>query len=118
MGGGSAPNSDLLFYKSGLVLLISVANGNISTINRHAGSLYEGWHVIVPGRFGGSGITDLLFYGQYGPKASQAMFVRVDNAGQLTPFKTYNDWDPGWDMVVPGLFGGPGQTDLLFWKRA
>jgi hypothetical protein len=116
--GGEGGNDDLLLYKSGLVLLVSVdANGNISTFNIREGSLYEGWHEIVPGYFGGDGITNLLFYGKYGPKASQAMFVRVDYGGILTPFKTYSDWDPGWDTIVPGLFGGPRGTDLLFWKR-
>ena len=73
--------------------------------------------MIVLDRFGGSGITDLLIYGQSRPKASQAMFVTVGDAGRMTPFQTYDDWDPGWDIIVPGLFGGAGQTDLLFWKK-
>jgi len=48
---------------------------------------------------------------------TEGLFVSTDGSGNISNIKQHTDWDRGWDLIVPGNFGGDGHTDLLFYKR-
>jgi hypothetical protein len=70
------------------------------------------WTQIVPGHFGGDGVTDLLFY-----EAATGLgeFYSVNAQGQIKLLKQHTNWRTSWRQIVPGNFGGSGFTDLLFY---
>jgi hypothetical protein len=75
---------------------------------------WSSWFTIVPGNFGGSGATDLLFYD---PATGTGGFYATDGRGHLSHLETHTNWNGTWDMIIPGNFGGDGWTDLLFYDR-
>ena len=72
------------------------------------------WDIIVPGNFGGSGRTDLLFYDR---ETGTGQFYSTDG-GAIKELRTYTNWRRSWDLIIPGDFGGDGHTDLLFYDRS
>ena len=47
---------------------------------------------------------------------AQVKFYATDGSGNITSMSQH-DWLDGWDVIVPGNFGGSGYTDLLFYRR-
>jgi hypothetical protein len=89
-------------------------NGNITDLRQHP-DWDRDWNLIVPGTFGGSGFTDLLFYrGTLG----EGLFVTTNGNGNITDLRQHLGWDRDWDLIVPGNFGRSGFTDLLFYRRS
>jgi hypothetical protein len=72
------------------------------------------WALIVPGNFGGSSHTDLLFYDRV---AGEGEFYATDGNGGINLLKKHSGWRRSWDFIIPGNFGGSGHTDLLFYDR-
>ncbi len=70
------------------------------------------WHQIVPGKFGGSAHTDLLFYDR---QNGDAKFFTTDGLGNLSLLKYHTGWRKTWDMIIPGEFGGSSGTDILLY---
>ncbi|MGA1789989.1 MAG: hypothetical protein ACMUIM_00765 [bacterium] len=70
------------------------------------------WSHIIPGNFGGSGYTDLLFYD---PTRGEAEFDTTDGKGGMRRLKSHYNWRRTWSHIIPGNFGGSGYTDLLFY---
>ena len=79
--------------------------------------LHEGWRqswrTIVPGNFGGSAHTDLLFYD---PSLGQGEFWTTDGQGGIGQPRLHEGLRPSWRQIVPGEFGGGVHTDLLFYE--
>jgi Fibronectin type III domain/FG-GAP-like repeat len=75
----------------------------------------ETWDRIIPGNFGGSGVTDLLFYDR---ATGEGRFYTLGAQGNLTLLRRYTGWRTTWDQIIPGNFGGDALTDLLFYDRA
>ena len=71
------------------------------------------WDIIVPGHFGGSGSTDLLFYDR---ETGTAQFYSTEG-GAIHQLRTYANFRTTWHSIIPGNFGGDGYTDLLFYDR-
>ena len=88
--------------------------GNIATLQQHT-DWDTNWNLIVPGNFGGSNRTGLLFYKR---SNGEGLFVSTDGNGNIGTLQQHTDWDTDWDLIVPGNFGGNGFTDLLFYKRS
>ena len=86
-------------------------SGNISLLRDHT-DWRSNWKDIVPGNFGGSSYTDLLFYDA---NDGDAKFFTTDGSGNITLLRAYTAWSHGWDQIVPGNFGGSSYTDLLFY---
>jgi hypothetical protein len=57
------------------------------------------WHLIVPGRFGGTGNTDLLFYDRSGT-VGEGEFYAVDHGEIQQIGATHTNWRPTWDVIV------------------
>jgi hypothetical protein len=73
----------------------------------------QSWTHIIPGDFGGSGRTDLLFYEQ---STGTGEFYTTDGAGNISLLKNHTGWRQSWKDIIPGDFGGSGRTDLLFYE--
>jgi hypothetical protein len=86
-------------------------SGNISLQKKHSGWRTT-WHSIVPGNFGGSSYTDLLFYD---PTVGEGEFYTTDGSGNLSLLKKHGGWRQTWKLIIPGDFGGNNSTDLLFY---
>jgi hypothetical protein len=71
-----------------------------------------GWTHIIPGRFGGDGRTDLLFYQA---STGTGEFYTCTGRALLKPLKSHTGWRGSWRHIVPGHFGGDAFTDLLFY---
>lgn len=92
--------------------------GAIQPLNTYFTFLHE-WSAIVPGSFSGEdALTDLFLYSA---ETGLGEFYTSDGAGGLTLLSSSKDVpDPatGWEMVVPGNFGGDDAwTDLFFYDR-
>lgn len=70
------------------------------------------WDKIIPGEFGGSQGTDLLFYD------AQAGLVRIYTTanGSITLLKQMTGWQE-WDVILPMSLGGSLHTDLFMYSR-
>ena len=44
-------------------------------------------------------------------------FMRPTASANLALLQSHEGWRQSWDMIVPGDFGGDGNTDLLFYDR-
>jgi hypothetical protein len=86
-------------------------NGNISLLKRYPG-WRKSWKRIIPGNFGGSSHTDLLFYD---PSAGEGEFYTTDGNGNISLLKKHTGWRRSWSLIIPGSFGGSSFTDLLFY---
>jgi hypothetical protein len=111
----------LLFYDSELgygEFYETDGQGGISWMQTHD-SWNAGWDAIIPGNFGwyenGDNFTDLLFYDR---ETGLASFWTTDGQGGIYLLQTHTSWNAGWDLIVPGQFGGGGPwTDLAFYDR-
>jgi hypothetical protein len=90
----------------------SDGQGGITLLRNHRGWRRD-WSLIVPGRFGGSGYTDLLFYE---PSTGIGEFYTTDGQGGITLQRNHQGWRRDWSLIVPGQFGGNSYTDLLFYE--
>jgi hypothetical protein len=120
-GGISTINTGLLFYDSAGTLAFygTHGQGGIHLLKRHTGWQSAGrpWTHIIPGAFGGSHFTDLLFYDSAGTGA----FYTTDGQGGMHLLREHTGWQSSgrpWTHIIPGNFGGNGFTDLLFYDSA
>jgi hypothetical protein len=89
----------------------SDGSGNLSLLKQQSG-WRKSWKLIVPGNFGGSSFTDLLFYDA---TTGEGEIYTSDGSGNLTLLKKYTGWRKTWQLIIPGNFGGNARTDLLFY---
>jgi hypothetical protein len=54
----------------------------------------------------------LLFYD---PSTGTGEFYETNVLGEMLLLKRHTDWRHSWTIIVPGNFGGDGNTDLLFY---
>lgn len=73
------------------------------------------WTHVIPGQFGGDGLTDLLFYDA---SSGAGEFYAVDGQGRIRLLAQHTSWRTSWRHIVPGNFGGSSHTDLLFYDDA
>jgi hypothetical protein len=118
---GGSNFTDLLFYDSAGTgeFYTTDGHGGISLLKTHTGWQSSGrpWTHIIPGQFGGSGFTDLLFY----DSAGTGEFYTTDGHGEISLLKTHTGWQSSgrpWTQIIPGQFGGSNFTDLLFYDSA
>ena len=86
-------------------------SGNISLLKKQTG-WRQSWKLIVPGNFGGSSYTDLLFYD---PTTGEGEFYATDGSGNISLLKKQTGFRKTWQLIIPGNFGGNRYTDLLFY---
>jgi hypothetical protein len=120
---GGSNFTDLLFYDSAgtAEFYTTDAQGRIALLKEHPGWVSAGglpWKHIIPGQFGGSNFTDLLFY----DGAGSAAFYTSDGQGGIALLREHPGWVSAgglpWTHIIPGQFGGSGVTDLLFYDGA
>ncbi|MDX5418012.1 MAG: fibronectin type III domain-containing protein, partial [Hymenobacteraceae bacterium] len=107
--GGSTNFSDLLFYdaSSGIgEFYLTDGQGSITLLRQHT-DWPTGLRLIVPGDFGGSGFTDLLFY-----SGATGKFYTTDGQGGFRLLREHTDWRTSWRKIIPGQFGGSSFTNL------
>jgi hypothetical protein len=101
---GGSGFTDLLFYDSAGTgaFYTTDGQGGISLLRTHTGWQSAGnpWTHIIPGNFGGSGFTDLLFYDSAGTGA----FYTTDGQGGISLLRTHTGWRSSWTFIVPGDF--------------
>ncbi len=111
--------TDLLFYDSTKgegEFYTTDGHGRISILGNTHKRWRKSWDMIIPGNFGGSGFTDLLFYDK---DKGEGEFYTSDGNGRIRPLgNTHRGWRISWDMIIPGNFGGNGFTDLLFYDKS
>ncbi len=89
-------------------------NGGLANLKDH-NDWSSRWTHVIPGNFGGSGYTDLLFYDQ---QTGDAEFYLSDGSGGLKTIRRIKGgWRKTWTHIIPGNFGGGSITDLLFYER-
>jgi hypothetical protein len=114
-GNKSMSQGGLIFYDAagGTGEFYSVSNGRISLVYSHT-DWRNTWTHIVPGKFGGNGIIDLLFYeGSTGV----AEFYALDIRGAISIIQSNTGWPTNLTQIIPGNFSGSGNTDLLFYDN-
>jgi hypothetical protein len=87
-------------------------SGNITLLQTHDG-WRQSWDLIVPGNFGGSNYTDLLFYDR---SVGVGEFYTTNGSGNINILQTQDGWRSSWDQILP-LHLGPSHTALLFYDR-
>ncbi len=87
--------------------------GALKPLSRLTGQR-ESWSMVVPGNFGGSSRTDLLFYDA---PAGEAALCFVDHRGGLEPIRSYTGWRTTWSHLVPGTFSRDPWFGILFYDR-
>jgi hypothetical protein len=91
--------------------IMGAAFGNVIFQN-----LGRDWTMIVPGRFGGDGFTDLLFYQA---STGTGEFHSISDHGEISLIRAHSGWRRSWTQIVAGNFGGGGQqSDLLFYDAS
>ena len=85
--------------------------GGIRMLTRWPG-LRRTWRHIVPGVFGGSHFTDLLFYDA---STGDAEFYATSGSGGMSVLRRHPGLRQTWRHIVPGHFGGASYTDLFFY---
>ncbi len=123
-GGSSSGAADLLFYEAatgtGEFYRVKdvVENGMItiklSRLRTHS-NWRTSWTHVIPGQFGGDGLTDLLFYDA---SSGTGEFYAVDSQGRIRQLAVHTNWRTSWRHIIPGNFGGNSRTDLLFYDPA
>ena len=90
--------------------------GNISRLDRFNSRWRSNWHIILSGNFGGSSVSDLLFYNKSKGKGE---FYTSDGKGRITKLgNTHRGWRKSWDMIVSGNYNRTwNHTDLLFYDK-
>jgi hypothetical protein len=104
LGAGAPVPSQAEFYTTD-------GSGGISLLKQYAG-WRKTWTLIVPGNFGGTSATDLLFYDA---TTGEGEFYTTDGSGNIALLKKHTGWRQSWKLIVPGNFGGNSATDLLFY---
>ena len=90
-------------------------NGDLINLKDHNGWPNR-WTHVIPGNFGGSGYSDLLFYDA---QTGDASFYLSDGSGGIQSIKEIiGGWKTFWTHIIPGNFGGGKLTDLLFYDGA
>ena len=117
-GGGSL--TDLLFYEGSTGSAEFYVNDGEAQMRRVQAIGPGGWNKgikhIIPGNFGGSELTDLLFYNS--DKGSAAFYVNDGDARmKLLQAINENGWRKTWAKIIPGSFGGNTYTDLMFYEQ-
>ena len=87
--------------------------GGVATLRTHPG-WSTGWSLIVPGNFGGTDHTDLLFYDR---RSGVGDFYTTDGDGNITHLKRHAGWRKTWSAIVPVHLHSNSHTDLLFYDR-
>ncbi|HSS49596.1 MAG TPA: hypothetical protein VLX28_11690 [Thermoanaerobaculia bacterium] len=110
---------DLLFYDRAngeSTMYRADLQGNTQKINKTYDGWRTSWAAIVPGNFGGSGSTDLLFYDR---AAGQGEFYVSDGSSNVIhQLKLESGWRGSWSIVLAGNFTGGSTSDLLFYDPA
>jgi hypothetical protein len=70
--------------------------------------------VPLPGNFGGSEFTDLLYYD---PKVGEGEFYTTDGKGNIQLLKKHTGWRKTWSRILAGNYDSGGYSDLLFYDR-
>lgn len=87
-------------------------NGVLNNLKDHNGWPSR-WTHVIPGNFGGSGYTDLLFYDA---QTGDASFYLSDGLGGIKIAQEIRGgWNKGISHIIPGNFAGGSLTDLLFY---
>ena len=73
---------------------------------------WRSWTHVVPGQFGGDGITDLLLYEA---STGTGEFYTVGKDARIELLRSHTGWRTSWSHIVPGYFGEGDGTDLLFY---
>lgn len=107
IGGIAAGAGEVEFH-------VSDGAGGLRQLARRPG-LRRTWRHIVPGQFGGSHFTDLLFYDA---TTGDAEFYATSGAGGLSLLRRHPGLRQTWRAIVPGHFGGASYTDLFFYDPA
>ena len=112
---GGSELTDLLLYDSqnGEAEFFSLDGTFNST------SKFTGWRhtwKIIGGNFDVSNSNnELLFYDTN--NNGQAYFYSVSSPSGINLYKSYSDWNPKWDIIIPGQFSGTSNDDLLFYDK-
>jgi hypothetical protein len=108
--------TDLLTYDAdrGLGVLSSPGN-DISGAEGGLSGLRPNWTHIVPGRFGGHGFSDLLFY-QASTGTAELWAVR--GRVEINLIRSHSGLPQDWSHIVAGNFGGGRQSDVLFYSAS
>jgi hypothetical protein len=103
--GSASGQTDLLFYDSsgGTGEFYSVAKGALSALLSSNPGWNTNWSQIVPGQFGGTADTDLLFYAS---DTGDIAIYTVDHAA-ISLIGSQNAWSPGWTQILSGYFSSP-----------
>lgn len=109
--------TDLLFYEQsgGVGEFYTTFRGSINLLLPFPNANHDwrtSWTQIIPGKFGGQGFTDLLFY-QASTGTGES--YSTDGLGGILLLEQHSDWRTSWTQIIPGNFGGDGLTDLLFY---
>ena len=117
---------DLLFYDRnggaggrGLGHYYSTdGRGNIRLENSH-NNWSSGWDIILSANFNGDGIADLFFYDRSGGRSGRGLgqLHATDGYGNLRLLKSYDNMNPGWDIITLGKFDHGVFDDILFYDR-
>jgi hypothetical protein len=89
--------------------------GGISLLKKHQGPPWrDSWTIIVPGSFGGSGFTGLLFYDQM---AGYGAVYDTDGSGNLIKLQEYDDWRNSWTHIITVRFPDSVWPGVVFYDR-
>ena len=100
------------FYRAGTTSAYGDAHFKVARMRPITG--WRSWTQIVPGMFGGHGLTDLLLFEA---STGTAEFYTVKSDAKIELINSHSGWPTGL-QIVPGSFGESGMTDLLLYDRA
>lgn len=71
---------------------------------------------IISGNFNNANSKDeILLYDTN--NNGQANLYSINVTPGISLYKSYTDWNPSWDIIVPGQFNGTGNIDLIFYDK-
>jgi hypothetical protein len=116
-GGGG--RTDLFCYDAAAgkaAFFATNCAGPPTLIGVECAGLSTTWTRVIPGRFGGGGLTELLCYDAI---TATAQLFTTTGDGKLTAKGTpTGDWRKTWTQIVPGNFGGNANTGLFFYEAS
>lgn len=108
------PAPPAITWPSGLIVEMYTATPDSGLAPlRFAGNWRRSWRHIIPGRFGGNGAADLLFYDPSGQWETYSM----DSKGRLTFIQSNTGWSTACSQIVAGHFTGSDRTDVLLYNE-